>query len=193
MTQAGYVLAGGNSSRMGTDKALLERNGITMAQQVAESVRRAAGSVTLIGDPARYGALGLRTIPDHRTGCGPLGGIEAALMDSVADWNLIVACDMPSLSPGLLTDLCAEAARLDSGADCLIPRGPDGGPQPLCGVYRGACLGAVSTALDRGVRKVLDLVASLRVHFRDVHEPDLFQNLNTPLDWTRYLGGRTPE
>ena len=103
---------------------------------VAAAVARAAGNVTLVGHAE------LPAIPDRYPGEGPLGGILTALHHTSADWNLIVACDMPEVSAAFLAELLARAMR--SRADVLLPCGPDGLPQPLCAVYHRralACLG----------------------------------------------------
>ena len=92
---AGFVLVGGNSTRMGRDKAQLPLHGRTLVEHIAGAVAEAAGSVTLIGAPERYPDLGIRMLPDSRPGAGPLGGICTALASTDAEWNLIVACDMP--------------------------------------------------------------------------------------------------
>src|SRR6058998_1400393 len=97
-SRAGFVLVGGRSSRMGRDKACLPLQGRTLLEHVAAAVAAAAGSVTLVGSPERYQNLGFRVIADSLPGCGPLGGIHTALGASPADWNLIVACDMPGIS-----------------------------------------------------------------------------------------------
>src|SRR5215471_2768618 len=111
VSRAGFVLAGGRSARMGRDKALLEIEGSRLICRVAEAVAGAAGSVTIVGDPEKYGSLGYPVCEDVFRGCGPLAGVHAALAASVADWNLLVACDMPDVEPGFLTELLEQAER----------------------------------------------------------------------------------
>ena len=94
----GFILAGGESSRMGRDKALLELNGVTLTAQTARLVESVAGRSAIIGDSVRLEGLSLRVIEDDFPGAGPLGGIATALRASEAEWNLIVACDMPYLT-----------------------------------------------------------------------------------------------
>jgi molybdopterin-guanine dinucleotide biosynthesis protein A len=184
MSLAGFVLAGGRSSRMGRDKALLEVEGSLLVCRMAAAVAATAGSVTLIGDPAKYSHLGYPVCPDVYAGSGPLAGIHAALTASGADWNLVVACDMPDVEPAFLRRLLDLAEQ--SGADCLLPAGESGRPEPLCGVYHRRTRPAIQRALESGVRKVLDGLAGLRVEVVPVGESGPFRNINTPRDWTEY-------
>jgi molybdopterin-guanine dinucleotide biosynthesis protein A len=117
--------------------------------------------------------------------------MEAALMDSTFEWNLIVACDMGSLSAAFLEHLCARALLLPNEADCLIPVGPDRRLQPLSAAYRRRCLAAFSGALDAGIRKVTEVVGSLKAINWQAPDLHVFQNLNTPEEWNRYVNGRT--
>ena len=183
-TRAGFVLVGGKSSRMGRDKARLSFRGATLVEHVAKAVAEAAGSITLVGAPERYEALGLPILADTRHEAGPLAGIHAALSASRAEWNLIVACDMPGISASFLASLL-EAAR-ESAADCLLPSGPSGMLEPLCAVYRSRCLPAITAALDRNVRKVTDGLAGLRIAKWRVDESGWFRNVNTPEEWAQY-------
>ena len=184
MTRAGFILAGGASVRMGRDKALLPHGAGTLVEHVAAAVRAVAGSVTLVGAPERYDFLGLPAIPDRQPGSGPLEGIATALERTDAEWNLIVACDLPGVTTGLFSLLFSRADA--SRCDCVIPRLPDGSLQPLCGVYHRGCRGPLSSALERGVRKVYDALAGLRVHPVDVQDAGDLVNLNTPAEWDDY-------
>lgn len=163
---------------MGRDKARLPFRGSDLAIAVAGAVARAAGNVTLVGHSE------LPAIPDRYPGGGPLGGILTALHHTSADWNLIVACDMPEVSAAFLTGLLAQAMR--SRADVLLPHGPDGLPQPLCAVYRRRALAALENHFARGVRQVTAALAGLEVEPLLVAELSLFQNVNTPEDWAAY-------
>jgi molybdopterin-guanine dinucleotide biosynthesis protein A len=187
IARAGFVLVGGNSSRMGRDKARLPFQGKTLVEHVAAVVAEAAGSVTLVGAPDRYASLGFPMLADKRTGAGPLAGIYTALAASPADWNLIVACDMPSISAPFLRSLIAAAQSSD--ADCLLPAGPSGLPEPLCAVYHSRCLDVVGAALDRNVRKITDALAGLRIATWSTPESAWFRNVNTPEEWTQYTHG----
>ncbi len=80
---------------MGRDKAYLPVSGGILVTRVAGAVEAAAGNVALVGDPERYADLGYPVVADRYPGQGPLGGILTALGEKAAEWNLIVACDMP--------------------------------------------------------------------------------------------------
>ncbi len=184
MRHAGFVLAGGSSSRMGRDKALLALGGRTLLEHVAAQVRTAAGSVTVVGPPQRYGRLGLAVVPDVIAGCGPLGGILTALTRSPAEWNLIVACDLPGVTSARLRHLLDAAERTD--ADSLMPLGAGHRPEPLCAVWRRTCLPAVQRAIAEGRYKVTDALSGLQIAFFPVAERGWLVNVNTPEDWTAW-------
>jgi len=184
MRQAGYVLTGGASSRMGKDKALLPFRGTTLVEWVAQQVKTAAGSVTLVGSASRYGFLGLPLIEDQHAGCGPLSGIEAALAHSAAEWNLVVACDMPNLTAPFLSWILKEA--VGGQEDIVMPAGA-GGREPLCAVYRRTCLPAARDALAREQYKVSEAFRSMRIKLLPVSEQTALANANTPLDWEAAL------
>lgn len=185
MSRAGFVLVGGRSRRMGRDKALLPYSGSVLAGFVARTVEAAAGSVKLVGTPERYGHLGVETIADLRPDAGPLGGIEAALTATTAEWNLVVACDMPGAPVRILRELLDAAER--SGADCVVPLDSGGRPQPLCAVYHRRCRSAVTHALDQGRRAVRDLLPRLRRVSWMADTDRWLENLNTPRDWHNHL------
>jgi len=190
---AGFILAGGESSRMGVDKGLLEIAGVPMIVRATRLVESAVGGpAVVVGTPEKYRGLGLRAIADDWPGCGPLGGITTALRASEADWNLIVACDLPYLTREWLEYLLQRAR--DSEAEAVVPMNlvpaSKRGAEPLCAIYHTGGESAMRRALERGVRKVTDGLAELRV---EVIEPAewkgfdsnglLFKNVNTPADY----------
>jgi molybdenum cofactor guanylyltransferase len=183
MRRAGFVLAGGFSSRMGRDKALLAYRETTLVEYVARAVQEAIGSVALIGDPDRYRDLGLAVYRDKVPGCGPLGGIFTALSVSPADWNLVVACDMPGISARVLRVLLDPEAQ--PGRDCVMAVGPGGEPEPLCALYHRRCLPVLDRAIRQKRFKMRDLVPELEAELRLVDALAL-ANVNTPGEWAEF-------
>lgn len=184
---AGFILAGGESSRMGRDKALLELGGAPLIARAARLVESVAGSPTIVGSPERLGALGWKTIPDDSPGSGPLGGIATALRATEAEWNLVVACDLPYLTREWLEFLVGRA--LASDADVVLPMN-ERGAEPLCAVYSKRCDPVIRASLDCGTRKVTDGLTGLRIRTIEPAEWKafdsdglLFKNMNSPADY----------
>jgi len=169
---------------MGRDKALLPFRGRALAAAIAQAVEKAAGHVTLVGNPALGAVTGYAAIADLHPGEGPLGGILTALRHTSADWNLIVGCDMPELTAPFLERLF-EAAEA-SPAAILLPHGPSGLPEPLCAVYHRRALDAIEAAFNAGVRKLTAAFQGLEIQPYSVPEITPFQNVNTPQDWSVY-------
>jgi molybdenum cofactor guanylyltransferase len=193
----GFILAGGESSRIGRDKALLELNGVTLIVRAAELVESVAETCAIVGDSVRLEGLALRVLADDFPGAGPLGGIATALRNSGAEWNLVIACDLPYLTREWLEYLVARADRSD--ADIVLPTN-DLGAEPLCAMYRGRCLPAIRAALEAGTRKVTDGLSGIPTDFVEPSEWKefdsdrlLFKNMNSPADYEEAkmrLGGR---
>jgi molybdenum cofactor guanylyltransferase len=180
----GFVLTGGRSGRMGTDKALLPFGDGPLILWMAALVKGVTEDVTLIGSPGKYSYLGLPIEEDVFPGQGPLGGIHAALTHSGAALCLIVGCDMPYLSKEFLSWLVGIAQT--SRADAVVAESPAFGFEPLGAVYTPSCLPAMEDALRRGNVKVRDLFQQLRLRVVKREEwlpydPQgrLFCNLNT--------------
>jgi molybdopterin-guanine dinucleotide biosynthesis protein A len=184
---AGFVLAGGESSRMGRDKGLLELDGVPLAVRAAKLAESVTGAPATIIGGAAYTFLGLHVVADDLPGSGPLGGIGTVLRASDAPWNLIVACDLPYLTREWLAFLIERA--LGSKADAVLPMN-ERGAEPLCAVYNKRGEQAVRGALDRGTRKVTDGLAGIQVEYIERaewkafdSEGVLFKNMNSPAEY----------
>lgn len=182
MQAAGFVLAGGNSSRMGRDKALLPGLFRYVVDDVAEAVRAATGNVTLIGDPRRYHGLDYPCIPDLRPGLGPLSGLEAALLSSHSDLNLVLACDMPAVPVIHLRSLVERARATDNS--CVATRDLTGKVHPLCAVYKKKTLPVIQCRLDRKCLALMGLLEELATEYLGFRS--MIENINTPEDWARW-------
>lgn len=181
---AAFILAGGKSTRMGTDKAFVMLDGRTLLTRALESARVAASDVRIVGDPAKFAAFA-PVIEDVFPGCGPLGGIHAALRASEADLNLILAVDVPFVTIALLQYLMKRARGCPSAMATVARSGT--GWQPLCAVYRREFADAAERALRAGRYKIDALFQENRTLVISEDElqaegfsPGVFRNLNTP-------------
>jgi molybdopterin-guanine dinucleotide biosynthesis protein A len=177
---AGFVLAGGRSSRMGRDKAMLPIGGTFLLKETYRKVQNAAGSAVVVGAPQRYQGLGMALAADLVEGCGPLGGLYTALKLSSKPWNLVVACDMPGLTQEFLGDLL-RAAR-ERNAVCLVPV-TGSCLHPLCAVYRRDAIFEVEVAILNKSLKMHDLLTKLDAARWPLKDANLVGNVNTPADW----------
>ena len=188
------ALAGGQSRRMGADKALLPlvAGWQPMLGVVLERLSAVADDTFVVADDqARYSALGVRVVPDLSPHVGALGGIQAAIAWSAHEHCLIVACDMPFLSLPLLRRMAAEPRDYD----VLVPLIPGESRQredglvyqTLHAIYSKRCLPFIEKRIAEGRKQVIGFFADVRVRTLDVAEitrwdPDLlsFFNANTP-------------
>lgn len=184
-SRMGFVLAGGRSSRMGTDKAFLTVDGQTLLERALRAMRSVCPVTVIVGAPNKFEHLGA-VISDRYSGCGPLAGIHAALSHSSTELNLVMAVDLPFVVPALLRFLLTRAE--SSSAIVTVPR-IAAGLQPLCAVYRREFAELAEHALQAGKYKIDALFADTSVCF--IESPELlasrfsdrmFANVNTPED-----------
>ncbi len=180
-----FILAGGQSARMGTDKSAVELDGRAFLDRVVAAVGPVARSISIVGGGPRLTEL--TALPDRRPGLGPLAGIETALAACSTDRAVIVACDLPFVTAALLEFLIA---REDAGPDgAVVPLDSDGRVSPLCAVYPRSALPLVGELLDSGERTPRALLVRIRtdlVPFADYahleNAGQLLRNVNTPED-----------
>ena len=183
---SGFVLAGGQSSRMGQDKAFLQLGEHTLLAHALALARAAAGSVQIIGSAEKFAAFA-PVVEDVYPGQGPMAGIHAALAGTRTELNLIMAVDMPFLQPELLSYLIAQARR--TTAMVVVPVAGER-LQPLCAVYRRAFAEVAERSLRAGENKIDRLFSEVETRAIDQEElerngftEEMFRNLNTEQDW----------
>jgi molybdenum cofactor guanylyltransferase len=189
----GFVLAGGRSSRMGQDKALLPVGGRSMLEVALDKLRALP-----LAAPPRVAGGRSDAIPDLHPGCGPLSGIEAALAASTRPLNVFLPVDMPLL-PARFLIWMLRRARI-TRAMATVPR-IGGRPQPLCAVYQQPLLKTITASLVAGNYKVMPVVCAAAAECIDFFDVELvasadaemagfsslpvyrwFHNCNTPED-----------
>lgn len=182
---AGFVLVGGRSSRMGTDKAMLPFSGTTFAQHLAAKVREVTGNVTLVGAPERYSHLGIPVLADRAAGFGPLGGLWTLLGWTQADWNLVVACDIPLVETGFLTQLTERA---EISARRLVVPLTSQGLQPLCAVYHRSLFVEADRAIQHKSLRMIEFIEKAQAEIWNVAHTGIGRNVNTPEEWAQMKG-----
>lgn len=190
MDVEGFILVGGASSRMGSNKAQLTFGEQTTVQVIAAALGSGADRVRVVGSAADTTAAGFENVPDLQERWGALGGINAALRACQANWAMIVACDLPLVTPALFARML-DFDRQDF--DALVPIQPDGRPQPLCAIYRReVCRALTEELIGEGEHMPRAMLAQVRTRWIDFDElaelpgaDNFFLNVNTPADYER--------
>jgi len=188
-----FILAGGASSRMGTDKSQLLIDRQTFTERISETLLTLTDSVTLVG--RQLDTAVLPSVPDVYPQWGALGGLHAALSACRREWAIVVACDLPFVTAELFLTLAS--ARLDH--ETVVPIQPDGRPQPLAAFYRiNPCRECAAELIEAGRRRPLDLLEAVKTRWisfdelRNLEQAErFFVNINTPSDY--YEATRTDQ
>ncbi|WP_066056987.1 molybdenum cofactor guanylyltransferase [Robertmurraya korlensis] len=196
MSRTGIILAGGKSSRMGQNKALLTIEGATVIERIAHELTKITDQLLIVTNTFRdFEFLGIPMVEDMQKGKGPIAGIHAGLTATTTNANLIVACDMPfissSLGDFLLTGLDEYQA--------VIPE-LGGQLHPLYGAYRKDALQVVTNALTNNQLRIRSVLEQLNVQVVTeellqrkqimIKETDMF-NMNDPKEYEKALRVRT--
>lgn len=190
----GVVLAGGSSTRMGSDKAFIEIDGVPMVVRAVEALQSAGAAPVLVvgGDGARLNALGLDALEDRYPGEGPLGGVITALtaLDGRGGIEAVVTLPCDVISPDaaavrrVLDGLAAAAGDSAGGsaaADLAVPVGA-GVPQWSHAAWRHRCLRPLTEAFARGVRSLREAARQLSVVEVEVPGEGWFRDADRPED-----------
>ena len=180
-----FILAGGQSRRMGTDKSQLQLENQTFTDRIAGTLEQVSDVITLVG--VRYPHPKYKSVPDVYPNWGALGGLHAALAACEREWAIVVACDLPFVSAELFNHL----ASLRENYDAVVPVQADERPQPLAALYRiEPCRQRAAELIESGRRRPLDLLELVNtrwVPFNELRNLDqaetFFVNINTPDDY----------
>ncbi len=183
------ILAGGSSTRMKSNKALLPFSGELFIERIYRQLAALFPEVIIVtNNPESYQFLPCRTVPDMFPGMGSLAGIHAGLSLSMTPYIFVVACDMPYLNESLIRSLTGNI----HGQDVVLPES-DGGLEPLHAVYGKGCLPAMEEALSRGNSKIVECLDWQKVTVVKKEEIaaidpafSSFRNINTPEEYFRF-------
>jgi len=179
------IIAGGQSRRMGRDKAFVDLAGKPLIEHVIRrsAVLGQADTILITNKPAQYAHLGLPMHRDILPNKGSLGGIYTALVNAKSPNVLMLACDMPFVNSRLLRYMIEQ---MDDDIDIVVPT-VDGYPQGLHAIYKKSCIEPIARQLAADRLKIIRFYGQMRVRYLD--ETDYaafdplgrsFANLNTP-------------
>ncbi len=183
------ILAGGQSRRMGRNKAFLDWKGRPLIADLIDRFRAVSDDVILIArDLKPFYGLPARLIADPSPPAGPLGGLWSGLLSARYEWVFAMACDMPLVDPYIVEWMFEQRKEVDA----VVLVDEDGRPEPLHALYRVSCLNAIASALARGQRAIVAFYPAVRVRYipppvwRSMDpEGRSWRNINTPQDWER--------
>jgi molybdopterin-guanine dinucleotide biosynthesis protein A len=196
------IMAGGGSSRMGTDKSMLPIKGKLVITRICEQLRGCFDQILISADEAeKFAFLGFEVVPDKMPEQGPLMGIASALEASASELNFVVACDIPNIDIGCVRKLLAQA--IESRADIVIPITEESGAsktkkrstkhairntryEPLFAVYRKSALGAINKVLSSGGHKISDAFALCKVEYVKLDSTQWLVNINTMAEYEEF-------
>lgn len=195
------ILAGGLSSRMGQDKALIEVEGVPLLQRVCSSAQQCTDQIYIVTPwIERYQPLlhkefaatttTIRFLHERRvTGeithsplTGFLQGLEQLPIEPQRDWVLLLACDLPYLDAGVFQQWVAVLPQIPATVTACLPKNPKGWWEPLCGLYRTNCQPRVAAFVDESGRSFQRWLSHESVYELPLTNSRMLLNCNTPAD-----------
>lgn len=193
MTLTALVLAGGQSSRMGQDKALILWDGKPLLQRVCEVARDCTEQVAILTRwPERYQSMltsealsgaSVQFLQESEHKLGPLGAFAEGLSQIEAEWVLLLACDLPLLESAIVQRWASQLPTLPPDILALLPRQGELW-HPMCGFYRSEALPQLQQFLTHGGRSFQNWLSQISVRSLKVGQPEfrMLRNFNTPED-----------
>jgi len=177
------ILAGGKSSRIGTDKGMLSINDQTMLEHICKQLRGTFSQILIsAGEIEKYSFAGFEVVRDKISSQGPLMGIASALEASANEINFVVACDIPHIEMDCVRKMLTEAR----GADIVVPTTGDKKYEPLFAIYRKSALDAIKRTLRKGERKISEVFDKCEVKYIDLGKADWLININTLAEYEEF-------
>jgi len=193
MAISAFIMAGGRSSRMGTDKAWLRIGEQFVIERVINALKPVCDQLAIVTSKAKraeYEKLGLTVFTDIIKDYGPLGGIHAALTNSKNERVLIAACDLPFVT----TELFERLINVSTDYEIVVPLNQQSKTEQMCALYTKSCVPSIEIFFDEGVRTPRSLFESRKTKYLEWIElsglpgaEHFFDNLNTPEDYKRAM------
>ncbi len=177
------ILAGGQSHRMGKNKAELKMDGRTFLDTLVNELECFDELMVSVDEIVKHLEIKYPMVEDLYHDCGPMSGVYSALKKSTSDALIVVPCDVPLFSRSLAMDMIAC---LDVETDAVIAVTEDGREHPLCGVYTKNCLNQLGEYLKIGDYRMRDVLSKLRIKtYIAGKESWRIQNVNTPEEYEK--------
>ncbi len=173
----GIVIAGGKSSRMGQNKALIKYGSIRLIDNAIEILQNFTQNI-LISSNVSIQNVSYPIISDEFKNIGPIGGLYSSLKESKSELNIIIPCDVPNVNIGLynkMIELCVDV-------DAVIPELPNGKLEPLIACYKKKILPIIDESICNNDYKLVNLLLKIKVRYIDVLDIEQFKNINSPED-----------
>ena len=184
MEVTGIILAGGKSSRMGTDKGLLKLNGKSMVEYVIDALTEMCSRVLIVSNNIEYRRYGIDVVKDIYEDKGPLGGLYSGLMNSNSQVNICVSCDIPNVNADVFKFLLCHIENYE----VILPSYKDR-LHPLMGVYSSNCSSIFETQIKNNLLKVETACKLMNYKTVELTEIDfdksVFDNVNTLDDFNK--------
>jgi len=175
---ATYILTGGNSTRMGTDKALQLLKGKAFIQYILKALNPIKTTIKLVSSKPSHQNLTCDYITDIAKNKGPLSGIVSALKDTKNKWNLILSCDTPLLQTSFIEWLMTHHNNEYDATICIV----NNKKMPLTAIYNKNCQSIFAKHLQANQLRVMNVLEDLNVNYVNVPDAIHIQltNVNTP-------------
>jgi molybdopterin-guanine dinucleotide biosynthesis protein A len=182
------ILAGGDSRRMGADKAFLTVGGVPLIDRVLAATREACGRTIIITNtPDAFRYLEIEIFTDIHPGFGSLGGLHTGLFHATTDTVFVLGCDMPFIEPKLMEYIISVRGRADIAVPVLGRY-----YEPLFSAYSRTTIDEVERTIEAGRRQIVSFFKHMRLkevsewELRAIDpELDSIMNINTPGDLIR--------
>lgn len=176
----GIILAGGKSTRMGTDKGLLKIENKTFVACVIDAVKPLVDDIIIVSDNPDYDQFGFKRIDDIIKEAGPVAGLYAGLKHSKTDDNLVLSCDVPMIS----TEVLGQLLKPEFYSYEVVQIQSKGKTMPLIARYKKDCLTTCYNLLMQGERRLRLAVSQFNTKsvLIDEKHSDVVKNVNTKED-----------
>lgn len=188
------ILAGGKSSRMGEDKALLEYEGKYFIERIAGELSFFDERIIARGNNSGLTEIaesGWEIIPDIYPDHGPMGGLHAALKECKSDRMFIVTCDMPLITEEMARKICSEMSTKSGSTayDAVIAVTEDGKYHPLCGIYKKELYESMEEHLKKNNNRMMEVLKKCRLKYLylDGQESKQLMNVNTREEYEKMI------